>query len=153
MSRGWAKDSACHLQVSLCCAALCQSMSLQNLSRSSLHRLAGLPCRLFLSYGLQVVTREVHRSSLEAVDMLCPGTLHFSHVADYIYDFCPLPDPNVFPSVFIVFDVSVFLSILVCAAVVICVRFQIMLNNLCHCSTNPLVLSVLNTVKFLSMIF
>ena len=39
-------------------------MSLQYLSRSSLHRLAGLPCRLFLSHGLQVVTREVHRSSL-----------------------------------------------------------------------------------------
>ena len=37
----------------LCCPLL------QYLSRSSLHRLAGLPCRLFLSYGLQLVTREV----------------------------------------------------------------------------------------------
>ena len=46
------------------CAVLCQIVSLQYLSRSSLHRLAGLPCCLFLSYGLQVVTREVHRSSL-----------------------------------------------------------------------------------------
>ena len=60
----WAKASACRLQVSLSCALLCQIVSLQYLSRSSLHRLAGLPCRLFLSYGLQVVTREVHQSSL-----------------------------------------------------------------------------------------
>ena len=34
------------------------------LSRTFLHRSAGLPCRLFLSYGLQLVTCEVHRSFL-----------------------------------------------------------------------------------------
>ena len=45
------------------------------LSRSSLHRLAGLPCRLFLSYGLQLVTREVHRSSLRR--LICPAQDHF----------------------------------------------------------------------------
>ena len=45
-----------------------------------------LGCRIFLSYGLEMV---------EAVDMLCPGSFHFSHIADYIYDFCPLPDPDV----------------------------------------------------------
>ena len=61
MSRGWAKASACRLQITPSCAFLCHIVSLQYLSRSSLHRLAGLPCRLFLSYGLQVVTREVHR--------------------------------------------------------------------------------------------
>ena len=71
MSRGWAKASACRLQMTLSCAVLCHIVSLQYLSRSSLHRLAGLPCRLFLSYGLQVVTRDVHRS-----------------------EFCPLPDPD-----------------------------------------------------------
>ena len=27
--------------------------------------------------------------------MPCPGPFHFSHIADYIYDFCPLPDPDV----------------------------------------------------------
>ena len=27
----------------------------------------------------------------EAVDMPCPGPFHFSHIADNIYDFCPLP--------------------------------------------------------------
>ena len=27
--------------------------------------------------------------------MLCPGPFHLSHIADHIYDFCPLPDPDV----------------------------------------------------------
>ena len=31
----------------------------------------------------------------EAVDMPCPGRFHFSHIADYIYDFCLLPGPDV----------------------------------------------------------
>ena len=42
---------------------------------------AGLHCCLFLSHGLQVVTCEDHRSS---VDMPCPGPFHFSHMVDYI---------------------------------------------------------------------
>ena len=50
VSRGWANASACCLQVSLFCPVLCQIMSFPYLSRSSLHRLAGLPCQLFLSY-------------------------------------------------------------------------------------------------------
>ena len=54
----WAKASPCRLHVSLYCAVLCQIVSLKCLSRSSLHRLAGLPC-LFLSYGRQLVTCEV----------------------------------------------------------------------------------------------
>ena len=74
MSRGWAKGSACRLQVSLSCAVLCHIVSLQYLSRSSLHRLAGLPCRLFLSRGLQMVTREAHRSSLRR--LICPTQDH-----------------------------------------------------------------------------
>ena len=101
MSRGWAKASACRLQVTLSCAVLCHIVSLQYLSRSSLHRLAGLPCRLFLSYGLQAVTREVHRSSLRRLICPCPGPFHFSHSVDYIYEFCPLPDPDVGPSIFV----------------------------------------------------
>ena len=40
VSRRWAKASACRLQVSLACAVLCQIVSLQYFSRSSLHRLA-----------------------------------------------------------------------------------------------------------------
>ena len=56
-------------------AVLCHIVSLQYLSRWSLHRLAGLPCRIFLTYGLQVVTREVHRSSLRW--LICPAQDHF----------------------------------------------------------------------------
>ena len=37
----------------------------------------------------------------EAVDMPCPGPFHFSYSVDYIYDFCPLPDPDVGLSVFV----------------------------------------------------
>ena len=36
----------------------------------------------------------------EAVNMPCPEPFHFSHSVDYIYDFCPLPDPDVGPSIF-----------------------------------------------------
>ena len=116
VSRGWAKVSACHLQVSLACAVLCQIVSLQYLSRSSLHRLACLPCHIFLSYGLQVVTREVHLSVVfEPVDMPCPGPFRFSQIADYVYNLCPLPDQTlVFLSLYVM--LSTLLSILVCAA-------------------------------------
>ena len=37
----------------------------------------------------------------EAVYMPCPGPFHFSHSVDYIYDFCPLPDPDVGLSIFV----------------------------------------------------
>ena len=37
----------------------------------------------------------------EAVDMPCPVPFHFSHIADYIYDFCPLPDPEVCVSILV----------------------------------------------------
>ena len=81
VSRGWAKVSACSRQDSLSCAVLCQIVSLQYWSRSFLHRLDGLACRLLMSYGLHMVTCEVHRSSLRR--LMCP---HFSHITDYIYD-------------------------------------------------------------------
>ena len=73
VSHGWAKASACRLQVGLSYAVLCQIVSVQYLSRSSLNRLAGLPFRLFLCYSLQVV------------DFLCPRLFNCTHVADYIY--------------------------------------------------------------------
>ena len=37
----------------------------------------------------------------EAVDMPCPGPFHFYHSVHYIYDFCPLPVPDVGPSIFV----------------------------------------------------
>ena len=79
MSHGLAKASACRLQITLSCAVLCHIVSLQYLSRSSLRRLAGLPFRIFLSYGIQVVTREVHRSSLK-----WPAQDHFIVLIVYI---------------------------------------------------------------------
>ena len=79
VSRGWAKASACCLQVTLSCAVLCHIVSLQYLSRSSFHRLAGLPCCLFLSHGLHMATSEVHRSSLR--QLICPAQDHFISLA------------------------------------------------------------------------
>ena len=37
----------------------------------------------------------------EAVDMPCPGSFHSSYSVHYIYDFCPLSDPDVGISIFI----------------------------------------------------
>ena len=115
MSRGWAKVSACRLQVSLPCAVLCQIVLLQYLSRSSRHRLAGLPCRLFLSYGLQVVTRVVHRSSLSR--LICPAQDHFIFLTLLIISMTfvfSLTQTLVFLSLYVM--LSILLPMLVCAA-------------------------------------
>ena len=112
VSRGWAKASACRLQITLYCAFLCQIVSLQYLSRSSLHRLAGLPCRLFLSYGL----REVHRSSLRRLK--CPAQDHFIFFLTVliisITFVLSLTQMLVF--LFLYVMLSILLSMLVCAA-------------------------------------
>ena len=118
MSRGWAKASSCRLQVSLSCAVLCQIVSLQYLSRSSLHRLAGLHCHIFLSsyfYGLQMVTRVVHRSSLRR--LICPAQDHFIFLTLLIISMTfvfSLTQMLVFLSLYVM--LSILLSILVCAA-------------------------------------
>ena len=113
VSRDWANASACRLQVSLSRAALCQIVSLQDLSRSCVHRLAGLPCRVFLSYGLQVVTREVHQYSLR--QLMCPAqdnstflTLLFISMAFFL----SLTHMLVFLALYVM--LSILLSILVC---------------------------------------
>ena len=124
MRRGLAKASACRLQITLSCAILCQIVSLQYLSRSSLHRLAGLLCRLFLSYGLQVVTREVHRSALRR--LICPAQHHFSFLTVLIISMTfvlSLTQMLVFLSLYVM--LSILLSILVCAvASTICHSWQ-----------------------------
>ena len=117
MSRGWAKASACRLQITLSCAVLCHivSQSLQYLFRSSLHRLAGLPCRLFLSYGLQAVTRVVHRSSLRR--LICSAQDHFIVLTVWIISMSfvlSLTQMLVLLSLYVM--LSILLSILVCAA-------------------------------------
>ena len=115
MSRGWAKASACRLQITLSCAVLCHIVSLQYLSRSALHPLAGLPCSLFLSYGLQMVTREVNRLSLRR--LICPAQDHFIVLTLYIISMnfvVFLTQMLVLLSLYVMS--SILLSILVCAA-------------------------------------
>ena len=116
MSRGWAKALPCRLHVSLSCAALCHIVSLQYLSRSSLPRLAGHPCRRFLSYGLQVVTREAHRSSLRR--LICPAQDHFICLTLLIISMAialSLTQMSVFISLYVM--LSIRLSILICSVV------------------------------------
>ena len=115
MSCGWAKAAPCRLQVSLSCAALCQIVLLQYLSRSCPHRLAGLPNRIFLSYGFQLVTREVRRSFLRR--LICPAEDHF--ICRTLLIISMTFDPSltqmlVFLSLYVM--LSILLSILVCAA-------------------------------------
>ena len=102
--------------MALSCAVLCHIVSLQYMSRSSLHRLAGLPCRIFLSYGLQVVTCEAHRSSLKR--LICPAQDHFicSHSVDYIYMTFVLSLTQMLLILSLHVMLSILLSILVCAA-------------------------------------
>ena len=89
----------------LYCTVLCQIVSLQYLSRSFVYLLTGLPYRIFLSYVLQVVTREVHRSSLRrliypAQDRLIFLTLQIRPPISMTRVFS-LPDPDVGISVLV----------------------------------------------------
>ena len=116
MLRGWAKASACRLQISLPCAVLCHIVSLQYLYRSSLHRFAVLPYRLFLpQYGLQMVTGELHRTSLRR--LICPAQDHLivlTVLIIYMTSVLSLTQMLVFLSLYVM--LSILLSILVCAA-------------------------------------
>ena len=114
MPRGWAKASACRFQITLSLAVRCHIVSLQYLSRSSLHRLAGLPCRLFLSYGLQVVTREVHRSSLRR--LICPAQDHLIFLTVLIISTFVLSLTQMLVVLSLFVMLSILLSILVCEA-------------------------------------
>ena len=115
MSRGWANASACRLQITLSCAFRCHNVSLQYLSMSSLHRLAGLPCRIFVSYGLHVVTREVHRSFLRR--LIYPAQDHFIFLTVLIISMTfVLSLTQMLVFLFLYVMLSIRLSILVCAA-------------------------------------
>ena len=118
MSRVWAKASACRLQITPSCVFRCHIVSLQYLSRSSLHRLAG-PLSFFLSYGLQVVAREVNRSSLRR--LICPAQDNFMFLTVLIISrifVLSLTQMLVFLSLYVM--LSILLSILVCAAAKLC---------------------------------
>ena len=130
MSRGWAKASACRLQITLSCAVLCHIVSLQCLSRSSLHRLAGLPCSIFLSYGLPVVAREVHRLSLRR--LICPAQDHFIFLIVYIISMTfvlPLTQMLVLLRLYVM--LSILLSILVCATASLFCACLVSFQGLC----------------------
>ena len=94
---GWVKVPACRLQVVLSLATLCQIVTIQHLSRSSLHHLARLSCHMFVAYGLLVVIPEVHRSSLRR--LMCSVHGHFIFITLLIiillWMTCPLPGPDV----------------------------------------------------------
>ena len=73
------------------------------------------PLCLFLSYGLQVVIREVHRSSLRR--LICPAQDHFIFLTVLIISMTfvlSLTQMLVFLSLYVM--LSILLSILVCAA-------------------------------------
>ena len=77
---------------------------------------AGLPCRIFLSYGRQVVTREVHRSSLRR--LICPAQDHFIFFLTVLIIsmtfVLSLTQMLVFLSLYVM--LSILLSIFVCEA-------------------------------------
>ena len=82
---------------------------------TTLYRLAGLTCRIFLSYGLKEMTREVHRSSLR--QLICPAQYHFIFLTVLIISMTfvlSLTQMLVFLSLYVM--LSILLSILVCAA-------------------------------------
>ena len=101
MSRGWAKASACCLQTTLSCAFLCHIVSLQYLSSVVSPSLGWSPLSSFLVIWSPTGDTRGPSVVFEAVDMPCPGPFHFSYSVDYIYDFCPLHDPDVGLSVFV----------------------------------------------------
>ena len=101
MSRGWAKASACRLQISLHCAVLCHIMSLQYLSKVVSPPLGWSPLSSFLVLWSPSGDSRCPSVVFEALDIPCPGPFQFSQSVDYIYDFCLLPDPDVGLSIFV----------------------------------------------------
>ena len=101
MSRGWAKASACRLQLILYCAVLCHNRIAPVFVQVVSPPLGCSPLSHFLV--IWSPSGETRRPSIvfEAVDMPCPGPFHFSHSVHYIYDLFPLPDPYVGPSIFV----------------------------------------------------
>ena len=100
MSRGWAKASACCLQMTVLCCPLPYRVApvfVQVVSPP----LGWSPLSSFLVIWSPSGDARGPSVVFEAVNMPCPGPFHFSHSVDYIYEFCPLPDPDVDPSIFV----------------------------------------------------
>ena len=109
--RVWAKATACRLQISLSCVVLFQIVSLQYLSKWSLHGLAG-HTKSFLAIWSPGANKCDPSVAIETVDVPSPGPLHFPHTADYVYYFCPL-------SLYVM--LSILLSMLICHAASLCI--------------------------------
>ena len=92
MSRGWAKVSACRLQITLCVAPVFVQVISPPLGWSPLPSFLVIWSPSGDTRGPSVV--------FEAVDMPCPGPFRVSYSVDY-YDICPLPDPDVGLSIFV----------------------------------------------------
>ena len=107
-----------HAASKLPCLVLSSAIivSPQYLSRSSLHRLAGLPCRLFLSLWSPSGDMRGPSIFLEAVNRPSPGPFRFSHSVHYIHDFCPLSLTQMLALLYLYVMLSILLSILLCAA-------------------------------------
>ena len=97
------RPSACRLQMTLSCAVLSPlpypvaPVFVQVVSPP----LGWSPLSSFLVIWSRSGDARGPSVVFEAVNMPCPGPFHFSHSVDYIYEFCPLPDPDVGPSIFV----------------------------------------------------
>ena len=81
--------------------------------------LAGLHCRIFLSYGLQVVIREVHRSYLGP--LICPAQDNFIfHTVLIISITFDLSLTQMLVFLYLYVMLNILLSILVCAPQQVC---------------------------------
>ena len=101
MSRGWAKASACRLQMTLSCAVLCHYRVAPVFVQVVSPPHGWSPSSSFLVTWSPSGDTRGPSVVFEAVDMPCPGPFHFSQSVHYIYDLCPLPDPDVGPSIFV----------------------------------------------------
>ena len=114
VSHGWAKASARHLQITVLCCPLPYRVARVFVQVVS-PPLGWSPLSTFLAIWSPTGDTQGPSVVFEAVDMPCPGPFHFSHSVDYIYEFCPLPNPDVGPSIFVC-DVEHTSFNLVCAA-------------------------------------
>ena len=94
VSRGWARASSCVSK------SVCLVQSLPDRVAPVFVQVVSPTLGWSLLSSFLVIwapSGNTHGPSVvfEMVDMPCPGPFHFSHIADYIYDFCLLPDPDI----------------------------------------------------------
>ena len=98
MYRGWPKASAYRLQITLYCALPYRVAPV--FAQVVSPPLGWSPLSYFLVIWSPSGDTRGPSVVFEAVIMLCAGHFIFLSV-DYIYDFCPLPDPDVGLSIFV----------------------------------------------------